>query len=117
MKAFFSVPRRWLGTATTSLILLVLAYAIYAMQHPSGLAVSTFTTNTNQGGALAFAAIGQAVVLLSGGIDLSIGAILVLVRSVASHVLGGSGVHLVLGLAACLAVGFGAGIINGLIVV
>ncbi|PSL15358.1 ABC transporter permease [Shimia abyssi] len=117
MKHILGLPHRWLGTAFTAFILLIVAYGIYAMQHPSGFSVNTITTNVNQGGALAFAAMGQSIVLLSGGIDLSIGSILVLVRSVASHVLHGSPLEVAVGLVACLGVGFGAGIINGAIVV
>lgn len=117
MKQILMLPHRLVGTAATAMLLLIIAYCIYAVQHPSGFSVTTITTNVNQGGALAFAAMGQSIVLLSGGIDLSIGAILVLVRAVASHVLGGSPIQVALGLIACLGVGFGAGIINGLIVV
>ncbi|MEL7345352.1 MAG: hypothetical protein AAFN59_10925, partial [Pseudomonadota bacterium] len=117
MTRLLSLPHRVLGTGIVAAALLVCAYAIYAYQHPSGFATTTITTNANQGAALAFAAMGQAIILLSGGIDLSIGAILVMVRAVASHVLGGSPLMICLGLVLCMAVGFGAGIINGLVVV
>ncbi|QDG75404.1 ABC transporter permease [Labrenzia sp. PHM005] len=105
------------GRGTTAAILLMVAYGIYTALHPSGFATSTITTNANQGGALALTAIGQSIVLLSGGIDLSAGAILVLVRAVASHVMDGSPFGIFLGLVLCLATGFFAGLLNGWIVV
>jgi ribose transport system permease protein len=117
MKSLLALPRRLFGTSLVAVILLLAAYAIYAYQHPSGFATTTITTNANQGAALAFAAIGQSIVLLSGGIDLSVGAILVLVRAVASHVLDGSPAMVAIGLLICMAVGFGAGLINGVVVV
>ncbi len=117
MKRLIQIPQSILGQGLMAAILLIVAYGIYANLHPSGFSTNTITTNSNQGGALAFAAIGQSIVLLSGGIDLSIGAIMVLVRSVASHVLNGSPIEIALGLGLCLAAGTAAGAINGLIVV
>lgn len=117
MNPLLALPKRVFGTGLVAAILLVCAYGIYAHQHPSGFATATITTNVNQGAALAFAAIGQSIVLLSGGIDLSIGSILILVRAVASHVLDGSPVMVAFGLILCMGTGFLAGIINGLIVV
>lgn len=117
MKSLTQIPRMLFGPGLAAAVLLCIAYGIYATLHPSGFSTNTITTNSNQGGALAFVAIGQAIVLLSGGIDLSIGAILVLVRSVASHVLDGSPIEIAFGLVLCLMTGFGAGLINGWIVV
>lgn len=111
------IPKQVFGQGLMAAILVFVAYGVYASLHPSGFSTNTITTNANQGGALAFAAIGQSIVLLSGGIDLSVGAILVLVRSVASHVLNGSPLQIAFGLGLCLMTGFGAGLINGLIVV
>lgn len=117
MTSLLQLPRRIFGTGLIAALLLIAAYAIYAHQHPSGFATTTITTNANQGAALALAAIGQSIVLLSGGIDLSVGAILVLVRAVASHVLDGSPAMVVLGLVICMAIGFGAGLLNGAVVI
>ncbi|HEY5482589.1 MAG TPA: ATP-binding cassette domain-containing protein [Propionibacteriaceae bacterium] len=67
---------------------------------------------------LAMAAIGQTLVLLLGGIDLSIGAVMSLTVTVASHVItpttspGG----MILGVVICLLVGTAVGTANGLII-
>ncbi|WP_319529620.1 ABC transporter permease [uncultured Cohaesibacter sp.] len=102
---------------TMAIILFMVAYGIFAHLHPNGFGTTTITTNSNQGAALALATVGQSIVLLAGGIDLSIGSILVLVRSVASHMLDGSTFGILLGLLACLATGTLAGWINGAIIV
>ena len=93
------------------------SFAIFAHLHPNGFGTATITTNANQGAALALATVGQSIVLLAGGIDLSIGGVLVLVRSVASHMLNGSTFDFFLGLLACLGTGILSGWVNGAIIV
>ncbi|HET8522924.1 MAG TPA: ABC transporter permease, partial [Thermomicrobiales bacterium] len=71
----------------------------------------------NQGLALATASFGQLVVILTGGIDLSVGAIIGLTNSVASRITTDTSITRVwMAGFACLAIGAVCGLINGLIV-
>jgi ribose transport system ATP-binding protein len=67
---------------------------------------------------LAIVAIGQTLVLLLGGIDLSIGATMSLTVTVASHVIGPAASPLAVagGVAICLLVGLAVGTLNGLLI-
>ena len=71
----------------------------------------------NQGLALAMAGFGQTVVVLTGGIDLSIGSMIGLTNSVASRITTSESESRVwLAAVACLGIGAAGGLINGLIV-
>ncbi|MEH6836047.1 ABC transporter permease [Falsihalocynthiibacter arcticus] len=92
-------------------------FAFYLANHPAGLTPNVLQTSANKGAILAFIAMAQAVVVLTGGIDLSVGMIFVLTNCVASYLLGGSSVEVGLGVVAVLLVGMVCGAVNGLIVV
>lgn len=66
--------------------------------------------------ALCIVTVGQVFVILTGGLDLSNGAVITLVSVVASHLLNGSDQYLVPVVLLCLAIGAGVGLFNGLIV-
>jgi ribose transport system permease protein len=71
----------------------------------------------NQGLALATAGFGQTVVVLTGGIDLSIGSMIGLTNSVASRITDDTSTGRVwLAAVACLGIGAAGGLINGVIV-
>jgi ribose/xylose/arabinose/galactoside ABC-type transport system permease subunit len=99
------------------IIVLCLLIAIFSVTSPYFLTSSNFITNMgSQDAELGIVALGEAVVIASGGIDLSVGAIL----GLSSVVLGsayGHGVPLVPGIIICLAVGLACGLANGLMVV
>ena len=57
--------------------------------------------------------IGQTFVILTGGIDISVGSVLTLSDCIAAHLMGDSLLVLIMVFALCLAVGAGAGMING----
>lgn len=65
---------------------------------------------------LVLVAAGQAIVIIGGGLDLSIGAIAALTSVSALQVMAGQNGRMLLGLVTALAVGGAAGLINGLIV-
>jgi len=112
-----SVPPMW----RTPLLLLVglLLAGLFA-----SLKSEYFLTSDNLGNLamaaspLAIVAIGQTLVLLLGGIDLSIGATMSLTVTVASHVIGpnASPVNVAVGVAICLLVGLAVGTTNGLLI-
>lgn len=66
--------------------------------------------------ALCIVTVGQVFVVMTGGLDLSNGAVITLVSVVASHLLGGSEQYLVPVVLLCLVIGAGVGLFNGLIV-
>ena len=98
------------------LVLLVLL-AIYLSTHPSGMSTYVMTIWANQCLILALAATAQFFVVVVRGIDLSVGAVMALTNTLASHVMGGTGIELVGGAALVLAAGVLCGLVNGVLVV
>lgn len=62
----------------SSLVLLVLSYAVFAMANPRMLNPTTISLNLQQTAVVAALAIGQTLVILTAGIDLAVGASAVL---------------------------------------
>jgi len=81
------------------------------------LARTTFTTLANQVPALTVVAVGMTLVLVVGGIDLSVGSVLAFCGSVLGVALVEWGWGLGPGAALTLAVGLGAGLVNGFVTV
>jgi ribose transport system permease protein len=104
------------GTLLAVLGFLVM-FAIYAANHPAGLTANVATTAANKGVLLAIVAMAQTLVVLTAGIDLSVGMVLVLANCLASHIVVGSPVQTALGVAGVLLAGCVCGAINGLIVI
>jgi ribose transport system ATP-binding protein len=63
---------------------------------------------------LALAALGQSLVILTGGIDLSVGPLISLITAIASYTIVGE--SYLLGILLCLGVGLTVGLVNGLII-
>ena len=95
----------------------VVMFAIYAGNHPAGLTVNVATTAANKGVLLAIVAMAQTLVVLTSGIDLSVGMVMVLANCLASVIVVGSTWTTALGVAAVLLVGCLCGALNGLIVI
>jgi ribose transport system permease protein len=96
----------------------VLAALLLALQAVSAGPLSYFEVSfiASGGATLALAAIGQTIVVLSGGFDLSAGAVVALVNAVLATQMGASpGSQIVWGLAA-LAIGGAAGSLNGVLI-
>jgi ribose transport system permease protein len=100
-----------------SLAAFVVMFAIYAGNHPAGLTVNVATTAANKGVLLAIVAMAQTLVVLTSGIDLSVGMVMVLANCLASVIVVGSSWTTALGVAAVLLVGCLCGALNGLIVI
>jgi len=95
----------------------VAMFALYTSNHPAGLNANGAQTAANKGVILAIVAMAQTLVVLTSGIDLSVGMVMVLANCLASHiVVGETGVAL-LGVLGVLAVGALCGAVNGLIVI
>ncbi len=95
----------------------VAMFAIYVTNHPAGLNANVATTAANKGVLLAIVAMAQTLVVLTSGIDLSVGMVMVLANCLASSIVIGSPLMTALGVAGVLLTGCLCGAINGLIVI
>ena len=112
--------RYWLREHRGTLLALagfVAMFTIYATNHPAGLDANVATTAANKGVLLAIVAMAQTFVVLTSGIDLSVGAVMVLANCLASGIAVGSPLMSALGVIGVLLVGCLCGAINGLIVI
>ncbi|MDO6588229.1 ABC transporter permease [Salipiger sp. 1_MG-2023] len=100
-----------------ALAVLVALLAVYLGTHPRGMSTYVMTIWANQCLILALAAIAQFFAVIVRGIDLSVGAVMALTNTLASHVLGGTGIELIGGAGLVLLVGVLCGLINGALVV
>ena len=90
--------------------------ALYAGYQPAILSAFGIASLANASVALALAAIGQTVVLMTGALDLSIGSEISLVNCFAATFMGDGTTHIVLVVIASLLIGVAAGALNGLVV-
>jgi len=104
------------GTLLAFAVFIVM-FTIYAGNHSAGLTPNVATTAANKGVLLALVAMAQTLVVLTAGIDLSVGMVFVLANCLASHLVVGTPVQTGLGVVAVLAAGLLCGAINGLIVI
>ncbi len=100
--------------AYTAGVLCVVLLVIYMFQS-HGLSGIAALGITNAALPLALAAVGETFVILTNGLDLSIGAVLTLGNVTLATLAGNSG-HAFWGVVLALLVGIGAGVLNGLIV-
>ena len=100
-----------------ALLAFVVMFTIYIANHPVGLNANVATTAANKGVLLALVAMAQTLVVLTSGIDLSVGMVLVLANCLASRLVQGSPTMTALGIVAVLLAGALCGAINGLIVI
>ncbi len=104
------------GTLLALGIFLVM-FVIYTANHPAGFTANVVQTASNKGVLLAFVAMAQTLVVLTAGIDLSVGMIFLLTNCLASWIVVGSPVETTLGVIAVLLVGALCGALNGAIVI
>lgn len=102
---------RQLGTLAGLLLLC----AVLAAQSPYFLTVSNLTTVLEQVSINAIVAVGMTMVIITAGIDLSVGSILAFAGVVMATVLR-QGAPVPLGILVGLAVGLGCGLVNGLLI-
>ena len=65
-------------------------FAFYIANHPAGFTANVVQTAANKGALLALVAMAQTFVVLTAGIDLSVGMVFILCNCLASYVLVGS---------------------------
>ena len=114
-----SLRRFWKRNAGPALSLIVFAimFILFASQQANGLSTNVLTSVSNKGVVLAFVAMAQTLVVLTGGFDLSVGMVMTMSSCLASVILNGSPYQTALGASAVLATGLVAGMINAAIVV
>ena len=100
-----------------ALLLLAALYLVYNLIHPRGFSTNVFIANTNESVALAFVAMAQAMTVIVGGLDLSVGAVMTLTSCIASELVRGEPWQIALGCIVSVAAGAGFGLINGLVIV
>ncbi|MGB8313095.1 MAG: ABC transporter permease [Aestuariivirga sp.] len=104
------------GTLMAIAIFIVM-FVIYSSNHPAGFSPNVVQTASNKGVLLAFVAMAQAFVVITAGIDLSVGMIFTLTNCLASMLVIGSPLEVAFGIVAVLFVGALCGAINGAVVI
>jgi len=97
-------------------IVLVVAVVVFGIISPRFFFVNNLSLITQQVAVVGTLAIGQTLIILTAGIDLSVGAIMVLASMVVAQTASHNHVPAVLSLLLGLLVGLGAGAVNGLLV-
>jgi len=97
-------------------IVLVVAVVVFGIISPRFFFVNNLSLITQQVAVVGTLAIGQTLIILTAGIDLSVGAIMVLASMVVAQTASQNHVPAVLSLLLGLLVGLGAGAVNGLLV-
>lgn len=102
-----------LGVLAAMVVLYVILFSLKERRPPGNFELST-TVNT----ALTYglAAMGQTLVVLTGGIDLSVGGIIDITNAVAAHNMGTSGGSMIGVSLLVLAIGAACGLLNGVLV-
>ncbi|HYY30745.1 MAG TPA: ATP-binding cassette domain-containing protein [Chthoniobacterales bacterium] len=111
--------RLWQRNAGPFLAFVVFAimFLLFSVNQQNGLSTNVLTSVSNKGAVLALVAMGQTLVILTGGFDLSAGMILTMASCLASVTVNGSPGQIAFGTFAVLASGLAAGSINAAIVV
>lgn len=100
-----------------ALAVFILMFIIYTSNHPAGFSSNVVNTASNKSVLLALVAMAQTMVVLTSGIDLSVGMVVVLTNCLASWIVVGGPLTTVLGVAGVLATGIACGALNAIIVI
>lgn len=98
-------------------LLFILMFIIYVSNHPAGFTPNVVQTAANKATLLAFVAMAQCFVVITSGIDLSVGMILILCNCLASWLVVGTPLQTGLGVIAVLLTGLACGLLNGAIII
>ncbi|MBZ9978440.1 ABC transporter permease [Mesorhizobium sp. B2-5-9] len=112
--------RYWLAEQRGTLLALgifIVMFVIYTSNHPAGFTANVVQTAANKGVLLAFVAMAQTLVVITSGIDLSVGMIFLLTNCLASWLVVGTPMQTTLGVIAVLVAGLLCGAVNGAIVI
>ena len=112
--------RYWLAEQRATLMavgIFAVMFLIYVANHPAGFNANVVQTAANKGVLLAFVAMAQTLVVITAGIDLSVGMIFILTNCLASWLVVGTALETTFGVIAVLGTGLACGALNGLIVI
>lgn len=112
--------RFWLAEQRGTLIglaIFLLLFGVYIANHPAGLTANVAQTAANKGVLFAFVAMAQALVVITAGIDLSVGMVFVLTNCIASWIVVGGAVPTGVGVVGVLLAGLACGAVNGALVI
>lgn len=112
--------RYWLAEQRGTLLALgifLVMFVFYTANHPAGFTANVVQTAANKGVLLAFVAMAQTLVVITAGIDLSVGMIFLLTNCLASWIVVGTPLETALGAVAVLLAGVACGALNGAIVI
>lgn len=104
------------GPAAGMFLFLILASVAMSFVSPFFLTWLNWANILNQSALLVLVAMGMTIVLIAGGIDLSVGAIAALAGGVAAWLISTAGVPLPLALLAGCLTGLALGVVNGLVI-
>lgn len=111
-----ALRRRLLGDPSIGILsVLVVAAAVMSIHEPTFATEGNVTNIVNTMVTVSFLAIGMTVVLIAGGLDLSVGAVMGLCAGVAANLLT-YGLPMPVAFIGALAVGGGIGLLNGLLI-
>ncbi len=96
-------------------VALMIVVIISALLSPAFYKLSNILNVLRAAAVLGIVSIGQTLVILGGGIDLSVGAVMGTVAIFISEFTGGKDDYVVIAIAACLLIGAVVGLINGLL--
>lgn len=102
--------------AVIAVAILFMLLVAFLFIYPGKLSDNFFSTWANQGAGLAFTAVGQTLVVLTSGIDMSIGSIFALSNCLASVFLNGDVSHVCLAFILVIGAGICCGLINGIVI-
>lgn len=108
------IPR--LGSTSRAFLVLGVLLAVYAFVQPPLFSSSTFTTILDESMVVALAAVGETIVVMAGGFDLSVGAALSVVNVVLATHPWGSTIGQIGMIPVGVGVGAGIGLVNGFLV-
>lgn len=100
-----------------AIAIFVFMFIVYCSNHPAGFTANVVQTAANKGVLLAFVALAQSLVVITSGIDLSVGMTFTLANCLASSLVVGSPMQVAIGVVVVLLVGALCGAINGLLVI
>jgi ribose/xylose/arabinose/galactoside ABC-type transport system permease subunit len=103
--------RRLIGSYGLVLILLLLLLLFTALA-PTFFSFPTLVNVSRQVATIGICAVGMTIVMISGGLDLSIGSVLGLVNIVGAKLIVEAGIHPVAAIGICLLLAAGIGVIN-----
>lgn len=106
-----------LATRAGAVLMLVAIVLIFGVLTPSFLAPANLANTVKQASFIGIAAVGMVFVLLTAGIDLSVGSVMYLAPLVAGLLMRDAGVDVGTALLACIATGAALGAINAVLIV